>query len=201
MMADANMPGSSPARCARRLAVDPCKAAGNGETPANAETLKTAKRLKTVQTVKRVKTLKTAKTVKQLKTAGALSHAPAAPTRETPNQDTPPASCNDGEAVKRAPVRPCGTTLRAVAETLKQRPKIQVSEDVTCFRPMSPASCRETVLRRNRATREALKHPALSRRAAARRARETLKRLKTAKRLKTLETAKTAGTLPNHHAT
>ena len=128
------------------------------------------------QAAETAETLKTVKRVKMLKTVNALSHTPAAPTPETLKQDTPPASRSRAETVKRVPGCPCGISPRTARETLKQRPKTQAGEDVTCFTPILPADPPETAPRRNRTARETLKHSG-----SPRRARETAKTLKTAR--------------------
>jgi len=88
--------------------------------------------------------------------------AATAPTLETLKHETPPASCNDDEAVKRATGRPHGTTLRTARETVKQPRKIQIYEGVTRFTAAGMERFPETARRRSGAAREALKHPWIS---------------------------------------
>jgi len=69
--------------------------------------------------------VKKAKWPRSAKTTRALSRDLAAPTLETLKQVTPPASRGGTETVSHALARPYGTALRAAAETLKQRQKVQ----------------------------------------------------------------------------
>jgi len=178
MMIGASISGSSAEFRAPRRAADPRRAAQaaetreNGETPENAENRENAEN---------------GETRKSVNMASAPNDQTAAPTLETRQHETPPASCSSPETVKQAPGRPRRTTPRTACETLKQHRKTQAGEGVGCFTPISPAGPPETVPCRIRAARETVKHPA-----PTRRVRETAKTRKTVKRLKTVKTTRTA---------
>jgi hypothetical protein len=160
MMADAHIPGSSPAHRACSPPADPREADKNGETPENAEARENGE------------TLKTAKTP---------SHNPIAPACETLKQETVPASRGGAGAVTQAPARRRGISQRTVRETLKQRRKFQANEGITCFTANAPAGYPEMALRRYDIVGETLKHPARRPQVPSRAwGHETVKRLKQA---------------------